>query len=126
MYNVSETYLVYSSKTTRISHIRGRIIKNETVTEIVDSDIAQGSVSIDSKAVSGTQFNIGEVYIDTCKVTLGKTETKPWNNLNSGELFIEYGLELGSPDIIEWVPLGVFDILPDGAVYNKIDRKSVV
>lgn len=120
MYNVSEAYLVYSSKTTRISHIRGRIVKNEIIKEIVDSDIAQGSVSIDSKAVSGTQFNIGEVYIDTCKVTLGKTETKTWSNLNSGELFLEYGLELGSPDIIEWVPLGVFDILPDGAVYNKM------
>lgn len=110
MYDVSGSYIDYSTQATRVSHIRGSLTKNGAVTELLESDFVLGATTLSSKAVSGSKFNVGDVFVDVLITTLGKREDLPLTGLTNSELFIEYGIELGNPNLIEWIPLGYYDV----------------
>ena len=110
MYAVSGNYLKYSRQTERISHIRGTLSKAGTVLELNEGDFVKDSTALSRKAVSGNNFSIGEVYVDTLSVTLGKSEDKTLEKLTGSELFVEYGIEITEVNSIEWIPLGYFDV----------------
>lgn len=110
MYPVSANYLKYATSTSRYSHIRGTLSKAGTVYELPEDIFVQGETTLTRKAVSGTKFNIGEVYVDSLGVVLGKTTDIPLTNITNSELFVEYGIEITEANRIEWIPLGYFDV----------------
>lgn len=120
MLNVSEEYLIHSREADRVVNIRGSITKYGAVTDITQEDISAGSVSTVSKAVGGTSFNIGEVFVDSLQITLGGEDLSKWGDLSNSELHMEYGQELGTPNDFEWLSLGYWDIPFDGIkVFSK-------
>lgn len=119
MYNVTDRYLQYSTSTTRYVHLRGNITKAGKQTPIEMRDVVTGTPVITRKAVSENNFNIGNVYVDEIEVKLGKSSESDWKSINTAELFFEVGVELGTQDDIEWVPLGYWDIPSDGVTYEE-------
>ena len=64
MINVTQSFLDAVYKTDRYTKIRGNLSNNGVTTPLSDEDFVSGSISRISKAVSNTNFQIGDVHID--------------------------------------------------------------
>jgi hypothetical protein len=114
MYSVSSTYRTKISETTRSTRLRGQITLGATTITLSGEDILPGSVEWKNQCIDKDDFNLGSVFAATVKLSIfDRVSTL---DLKGGVVTLEFGLKL-SDTLIEYVPLGVFNIID---AYHKL------
>lgn len=114
MYAVSSEYTSAINKNSRKSRIEGILtLTDDTVINISDKDIMQGSLSIDNSCVNGQDMHLGSVYVGQCKVSLN-TEINRYK-LYGSKIKFSYFLNING-DNEEEIPLGEYVV--DDAIRN--------
>ena len=117
MYPVSEAYKNAISQNERNVRIAGTItLKDNSVIQIDDEDILQGSLYFTEQCVSGEDIEIGNVYASEMGLSLSSPPENPYS-LDGARIIINFGINTGSS--YEYVPLGYFYV-------TEIERKATV
>lgn len=118
MVDVTQSFLDEIAKPNQHATIRGTLTSKGVVTELTAADFVSGSISRVTKAVSSTNFQIGEVHIDYLNFSLGiRDNTFP--NLIGSTVNLEFGIELAK-DVYEWCSLGTYIINANGVVRKNM------
>jgi len=118
MYPVSEAYKNAISQNERNVRIAGTItLKDNSVIQIDDKDILQGSLYFTEQCVSGEDIEIGNVYASEMGLTLTSPPENPYS-LDGARIILNFGIET-SEGVWEYVPLGYFYV-------TEIERKATV
>ena len=116
MYPVSEAYKNAISQNERNVRIAGTItLKDNSVIQIDDEDILQGSLYFTEQCVSGEDIEVGNVYASELGFTLTAPPANPYI-LDGARVVINFGIET-SEGVWEYVPLGYFYV-------TDIERKN--
>lgn len=107
MYNVSNSYREATQKGYFKGRVAGKItLENGSVVTIGDSNIINGSLSINNKCVNNSEFCLGAVYVGQMSMTMYNPTIDRYSLYNAQvELSYFLTLEDGTE---EEVPLGVF------------------
>jgi len=118
MYPVSEAYKNAIAQNERNVRIAGTItLKDNSVIQIDDKDILQGSLYFTEQCVSGEDMEIGNVYASEMGLTLTSPPENPYS-LDGARIILNFGIET-SEGVWEYVPLGYFYV-------TEIERKATV
>ncbi|MDI9461023.1 MAG: hypothetical protein QM216_02825, partial [Bacillota bacterium] len=118
---VSAAYKTAIKKDVRDMKITGTItLKDSSVINVADEDIAQGSLYFTEQCVSGEDIEIGNVYASELGLALTSPPENPYS-LDGARIIINFGINV-EPDteedpIWEYVPLGYFYV-------TEIERKQ--
>lgn len=116
MYPVSDAYRNAISQNERNVRIAGTItLKDNSVIQIDDEDILQGSLYFTEQCVSGEDIEVGNVYASELGFTLTAPPANPYI-LDGARVVINFGIET-SEGVWEYVPLGYFYV-------TDIERKN--
>jgi hypothetical protein len=108
MYPVSSAYLAAIATDVRESRISGTItLVDDTVINITDEDIVQGSLYFTEQSVSGDDLDVGSVYAAEMGLSLLVPLEDPYA-LDGARIALQYGILTAEPDTWEYVPLGVY------------------
>ncbi len=121
MYPTSEAYKTAIAKNVRDVKIAGTItLKDSSVINVADEDIAQGSLYVNEQCVSGEDLEVGNVYASELGLTLKSAPENPYS-LDGARIALSFGLnvepDLEEPALWEYVPLGYFYV-------TEIERKD--
>ena len=118
MYPVSEAYKNAIAQNNRNVRIMGTItLRDNTVINISDEDIMQGSLYFSEQCVSGEDIEVGNVYASEMGLTLTSPPENPYS-LDGARIILNFGIET-SEGVWEYVPLGYFYV-------TEIERKATV
>lgn len=116
MYHVSNSYREMIQSDCIRSRVSGTITLDDgTVVTIGESNIINGSLSINNKCVNNSDFCLGSVYVGQMSMTLFNSTINRYS-LYGAKVELSYFLTLGD-GTEEEVPLGVFYV--DKAVRSK-------
>ena len=116
MYPVSDAYRNAITQNERNVRIAGTItLKDDTVINIDDEDILQGSLYLSEQCVSGEDIEVGNVYASELGFTLTAPPANPYI-LDGARVVINFGIET-SEGVWEYVPLGYYYV-------TEIERKN--
>lgn len=121
MYPVSEAYKNAISQNERNVRIAGTItLKDNSVIQIDDEDILQGSLYFTEQCVSGEDIEIGNVYASEMGLTLTSPPENPYS-LDGARIALNFGIDVSEDGTGDWeyVPLGIFYV-------TEIERKNTV
>lgn len=119
MYAVSDEYKLAIGKTDQKTKIQGTItLSNQTIIDIGDESIQQGSLYISSQCIKIDDFSLGSVYASELGLSLTNIDN-PYA-LDNAVISLESGLFTGSE--YEWVQLGVFNVIE---VQRRMDCVTV-
>lgn len=121
MYPTSAAYKTAIAKNVRDVKIAGTItLKDSSVINVADEDIAQGSLYVNEQCVSGEDLEVGNVYASELGLTLKSAPENPYS-LDGARIALSFGLnvepDLEEPALWEYVPLGYFYV-------TEIERKD--
>jgi len=115
MYPVSAAYKTAIQQNVRDIKITGTItLKDDTVINITDEDIVQGSLYVAEQCVAGEDIEVGNVYASEMGLSLSTPLENPYS-LDGARIHIYFGIDVGS--LWEYVPLGYFYV-------TEIQRKA--
>lgn len=117
MYNVSPTYRTKITETTRSTRLRGQIVLGAVTIPLAGEDILAGSVDWKNQCIDKDDFNLGSVFAATLKFSIYDRVTAL--DLKGATVTLEFGLQL-SDILIEYVPLGVFNVIDAGHKLSTI------
>lgn len=107
MYPVSSVYKTAIQQNIRDVKITGTItLVDNTVIDITDKDIVQGSLYITEQCVSGEDIEVGNVYVSEMGLTLSTPLDNPYS-LDGARVALKFGLLIGE-NLWEYVSLGYF------------------
>lgn len=109
MYSVSEDFLE-ALEHNAVQHIRGTLT-TVSGTEIALDDTVLADYPTFEKQMTSSQevFNFGEIFVGSAEITVVLPDIS-LNEIKGGEFTLETGVSLLSGGI-EWIPLGVWDIV---------------
>jgi len=121
MYPVSAAYKTAIGQNVRDVRITGTItLKDNSVINITDEDIVQGSLYITEQCVAGEDIEVGNVYASEMGLSLRMPLENPYS-LDGARIIINFGINVETdpdkPPIWEYVPLGYFYV-------TEIQRKA--
>lgn len=115
MYPVSAAYKTAIGQNVRDVRITGTItLKDNSVINITDDDIVQGSLYVTEQCVAGEDIEVGNVYASEMGLSLSTPIANPYS-LDGARIHIYFGINVGS--LWEYVPLGYFYV-------TEIQRKA--
>jgi len=124
MYPVSEAYKNAISQNERNVRIAGTItLKDNSVIQIDDEDILQGSLYFSEQCVSGEDIEIGNVYASEMGLTLTSPPENPYA-LDGARIALSFGIET-SEDVWEYVPLGYFYVTEIERKHTAVNLKAL-
>ncbi len=116
MYPVSAAYKTAIQQNVRDIKITGTItLKDDTVINITDEDIVQGSLYVTEQCVAGEDIEVGNVYASEMGLSLSTPLENPYS-LDGARALINFGIDVGG-GVFEYVPLGYFYV-------TEIQRKA--
>ncbi|HPZ93292.1 MAG TPA: hypothetical protein PK192_09320, partial [Bacillota bacterium] len=89
-------------------------LKDNSVINITDEDIVQGSLYVTEQCVAGEDIEVGNVYASEMGLSLSTPLENPYS-LDGARIHIYFGINVGS--LWEYVPLGYFYV-------TEIQRKA--
>ena len=108
MFNVSNSYREVTNKGFFKGRVAGTMtLENGKTVTIDDSNIINGSLSIDNKCVNNSEFCLGAVYVGQMSMTLYHPTIDRYSLYNA-QVQLSYFLTLDDGTEEEEVPLGVF------------------
>ena len=115
MYPVSAAYQAAIQQSVRDVRITGTItLKDNSVINITDEDIVQGSLYVTEQCVAGEDIEVGNVYAAEMGLALTALLEDPYA-LDGARILLHFGINVGE-DLWEDVPLGYFYV-------TEIERK---
>ncbi|MBW2672571.1 MAG: hypothetical protein JRD89_04030 [Deltaproteobacteria bacterium] len=143
MYPVSEAYKAAIAQETRNVRIAGTItLADDSVIEVTDAVIAQGSLYFTEQCVSGEDIEVGNVYASEMGLTL-TAPTEIWTDfaylsatqvlaevlespysLNGARIAPQFGIDVGEGQY-EYVPLGYYYVTEINRKTNSIGLKAL-
>jgi hypothetical protein len=124
MYPVSEAYKNAISQNERNVRIAGTItLKDNSVIQIDDEDILQGSLYFTEQCVSGEDIEIGNVYASEMGLTLTSPPENPYS-LDGARIILNFGIET-SEGVWEYVPLGYFYVTEIERKHTAVNLKAL-
>jgi len=124
MYPVSEAYKNAIAQNERNVRIAGTItLKDNSVIQIDDEDILQGSLYFTEQCVSGEDIEIGNVYASELGLTLTSPPENPYA-LDGARIALSFGIET-SEDVWEYVPLGYFYVTEIERKHTAVNLKAL-
>ena len=122
MYNVSNQYKYAIRQNTVQSKINCEItLTNGTSFTITDNDIMAGTFSINNACISGTEYELGSVYMGELKCTIKSNIDR--YSLYGAKMAPVFMLRLAD-NSYESVPLGVYYIYEANRTYTEISIKA--
>ncbi len=116
MYPTSEAYKTAIRQNVRDVCVSGTItLKDNSVINISDEDIVQGSLYFTEQCVSGENIEIGNVYASEMGLSLNSPPENPYS-LDGARVVPIFGIDVGE-GVYEYVPLGYFYV-------TEIERKN--
>lgn len=107
MYPVSQDYINAVTANELYDRIKGTITLNDdTVIEIDDEDIEDGSLYYTEQITSGDELETGAVVMSELGLTLINSPENPYS-LDGARIALQYGVEIAE-GTFEYVPLGIF------------------
>ena len=121
MYPVSAAYKEAIKRDVRDTKITGTItLKDNSVINIVDTDIMQGSLYVSEQCVSGEDLEVGNVYASELGLALKSAPENPYT-LDGARIALNFGINTEAdpekPAVWEYVPLGYYYV-------TEIERKD--
>lgn len=108
MISTSAAYKAAIKKKSRQAKLSGTMtLKDGTVYNLTDSDIMQGSLTIDNACVNGQDYELGAVYMAQLKATIN-TQVNRYK-LYGAIIILYFSLKINTTDW-ESIPLGVYKI----------------
>ena len=108
MYHVSEAYKTAINKKTRVTKMTGVVtLTDGTVLDITDDMITEGGFEINNSCVSGSDFQLGSVFIGMLTMTIKSDIDR--NRFKKAVITPIFNLVL-SDGTYEQVPLGIFTV----------------
>ena len=124
MFPVSEAYKNAISQNERNVRIAGTItLKDNSVIQIDDEDILQGSLYFTEQCVSGEDIEIGNVYASEMGLTLTSPPENPYS-LDGARIILDFGIET-SEGVWEYVPLGYFYVTEIERKHTAVNLKAL-
>ena len=106
MYPVSAAYKTAIGQNVRDIKITGTItLKDDTIINITDEDIVQGSLYVTEQCVAGEDIEVGNVYASEMGLSLSMPLENPYS-LDGARILLHFGIDVGG--LWETVPLGYF------------------
>lgn len=116
MYPVSAAYKTAIQQNVRDVRITGTItLKDNSVINITDDDIVQGSLYVTEQCVAGEDIEVGNVYASEMGLSLSTPLENPYS-LDGARILLHFGIDVGGGGW-ETVPLGYFYV-------TEIQRKA--
>lgn len=111
MYPVSAAYSAAIAGDVRTGKIVGTITRaDNTIIDITDEDILQGSLYYAEQCVSGDDLDVGSVYAAEMGLSLVTPVSDPYG-LDGARIALQYGIQTATePETWEYVPLRVLSI----------------
>jgi hypothetical protein len=127
MYPVSEAYKNAISQNERNVRIAGTItLKDNSVIQIDDKDILQGSLYFTEQCVSGEDIEIGNVYASEMGLTLTSPPENPYS-LDGARIIVNFGIDVSEDGsgVYEYVPLGYFYVTEIERKHTAVNLKAL-
>ena len=122
MYNVSNDYKYAIRQNTTESKISCLVtLTNGTSFTITDNDIMAGTFSINNACVSGTEYELGSVFMGELKCTIKSSIDR--YSLYGAKMVPVFMLKIAN-NTFESVPLGVYYIYEAERTYTEISIKA--
>ena len=118
IYSVSEDFLE-ALEHNAVQHIRGTLTTVSGAEITLDDTVLADYPSFEKQMTSNQDvFNFGEIYVGSAEITVVLPDIS-LNEIKGGEFTLESGVSLISGGI-EWVPLGVWDIVSADRISAEI------